>query len=259
MDSNHSNEEPVKVIKPPALIFVKEYISDSAYQDTSSRTARREPQDKRIIASPSNLEDNISVKSYPSSISIQDDAPIAIQQNYVVCNKIVEVINRNSFRFTGVVFLCVVSFLSLTLIPYHNVILCPFYWYESIFMLVFGGAPSSFGLIVVQVKMIMEYQDMTAPTIFFKIFLSLAVIHALAHSLVHLLWSFGLGYNAPIPFSLGIDFYVVVVATWVIIWYLFPQNIRSKSTFPDRFKSYVYYMLWTAILPLQISLIFELK
>ena len=115
--------------------------------------------------------------------------------------------------------------------------------YESIFMLVFGGIPSSFGYIVVQVRMILKYQDITRPTIFFKDFLSLAVIHALSHSLVHFLWSFGLGYNSPIPFSLVIDFYAVVVATLVIIWYLFPQNIRSKSTFSDRFKAYVYYIL----------------
>ena len=251
------DEEPIKVIKPPTVIFVKEYKSDSAYQDRSSGTTSSEPQDERILVSPSTLEDNISVKSYPSSTSIPDNAPIAIHQNSLTSKNIVEVIDQNCFRFVWVVFLCVLSFLSLTLIPYHNVILCPFYWYESIFMHVLGGIPSCFGLIVVQVKMMMEYQEITRPTIFFKFFLPLAVIHTLAHGLVHLVWSFGLGYNDPIPFSLGIDFYVTVLAAWVIIWYLFPQDIRSKSTFPDRFRAYVYYMLWATILPLQISIIFE--
>ena len=251
------DEEPIKVIKPPTVIFVKEYKSDSAYQDTSSGTTSSEPQDERILVSPSTLEDNISVKSYPSSISIPDNEPIAIHQNSLISKNIVEAINQNCFRFVWVVVMCVLSFLSLTLIPYHNVILCPFYWYEPIFSQVFGGIPSTFGLIVVQVKMIMDYQDIARPTIFFKFFLSLAVIHTLAHCLVHSLWSFGLGYNAPIPFSLAIDFYVTVLAAWIIIWYLFPQNIRSKSTFPERFRAYVYYMLWITILPLQISIIFE--
>ena len=257
MDSNHMDEEPIKVIKLPTVIFVKEYKSDSAYQDTSSRTTSSEPQDERILVSPSTLADNISVKSYPGSISTPDNEPIEIPQNSLSSKNSVEVINQNSFRFVCVVFLCVLSFLSLTLVPYHNVILCPFYWYESIFMLVFGGIPSCFGLIVVQVKMIMEYQDITRPTIFFKFFLSMAVIHTLAHVLVHFVWSFGLGYYAPIPFSLGIDFYVSVLAAWVIIWYLFPKEIRSKSRFPARFRAYVYYMLWATILPLQISIIFE--
>ena len=132
MDSNHSNEGPVKVIKPPTFIFVKEYISDSAYQDTSSRATSRKPQDERILVSPSNLEDNISVKSHPCSICIPDNAPIVIQQNHLISKTSVEVINQNRFRFAWVVFLCALSFLSLTIIPYHNVILCPFYWYESV-------------------------------------------------------------------------------------------------------------------------------
>ena len=71
------------------------------------------------------------------------------------------------------------------------------------------------------------------------------------------MWSFGLGYTAPIPFSLAFDFYATVLAAWVIIWYLFPQDIRSKQSFPGRFRAYVYYMLWITILPLQISIIFE--
>ena len=257
MDSNQMDEEPIKVIKPPTVILVKEYKIDSADQDTSSRPTNSEPQDERILVSPSTLADDVSVERYSSSISTPDNPPIAIHLHSLISKNFVELINQNCFLFVWVVFLCVLSFLSFTLIPYHNVILCPFYWYESIFMLVFGGAPSCFGLIMVHVKMIMEYQDIWRPPTFFKFFLSLAVIYILAHCLVHSLWSFGLGYNAPIPFSLAIDFYVVVLAACVIIWYLFPKNIRSKSTFPDRFRAYVYYMLWATILPLQISIIFE--
>ena len=151
------DEEPIKVIKPPTVILVKEYKIDSADQDTSSRPTNSKPQDERILVSPSTLADDISVISYPSSISTLDNAPIAIHLYSLIRKNIVELINQNSFQFVWVVFLCVLSFLSLTLIPYHNVILCPFYWYESIFMLVFGGIPSCFGLIVVQVKTITEY------------------------------------------------------------------------------------------------------
>ena len=186
------DEEPIKVIKLPTVILVEEYKIDSADQDTSSRPTSSEPQDERILVSPSILADDISVNSYPSSISTPDNAQITIHLHSHICKKIVELINQNSVIFIWIVFLCVLSFLSITLIPYHNVVLCPFYWYESIFMLVFGGIPSCFGLIVVQVKTLMEFQDVTRPTIFFNFFMSLAVILTLVHSLVHLLWSFGL-------------------------------------------------------------------
>ena len=135
-------------MNPSRVIYVKEYKSDSAYQDTSSRTTCSEPQDERILVSPLNLADNISVGSYPSSITIPDNAPGLINQHSLIIKNILEVINRNSFRFVSVVFLCVLSFLSLTLIPYHNVILCPFYWYEAIFKLAFGAIPSCICLFI---------------------------------------------------------------------------------------------------------------
>ena len=156
MESNNLNQAPMIAMNPPRVIYVKEYKSDSAYQDTSSRTTCSEPQDERILVSPLNLADNISERSYPISISIQDNAPGLINRNSSIIKHIIEVIDRNSLRFVWVVFLCVLSFLSLALIPYHNVILCPFYWYEAIFTSAFGALPSCICLIVVQVEMIMD-------------------------------------------------------------------------------------------------------
>ena len=255
MDTNNVTEDPV--IQNPRIIFVKEYKSNSAYHGTHIEKSSTKPKDERILVTPLNLEDDISVSSFKSSNSLEDNEPIESDRNSEIISKFVCLITPNRIRFVLVVFLCIMSFLSLTLIPYHNVILLPFYWYESIFILVFGAIPCCFGLLVVQAKMILEFQDITRPTIIFKFFLSWAVIYAAVHSIVHVIWSFGLGYNSPIPFSLGINFYLTVAASWTIIWYLVPQNIKSNSTFPDRFKAYIYYMLWATILPLQISILFE--
>ena len=255
MDTNNMKEDPVS--QNPRIIFVKEYKSNSAYHGTHIEKSSTKPKDERILVTPLNLEDDISVSSFKSSNSLEGNEPIESDRNSEIISKFVGLISPDRIRFVLVVFLCVMSFLSLTLIPYHNVILLPFYWYESIFILVFGAIPCCFGLLVVQAKMILEYQDITRPTIIFQFFLSWAVIYAAVHSLVHVIWSFGLGYNSPIPFSLGIDFYLTVAASWTIIWYLVPQNIKLNSTFPDRFKAYVYYILWTSTVPIQISIIFE--
>ena len=256
MGTNDLNEDP-SFIRTPRVIFVKEYKSDSAYQSKNVEATSSKPKDERILVTPLNLEDDVSVSSFKSSNSLDDNEPIESDHNSEIFRKFMGLISPKRIQFVLVAFLCILSFLSLTLIPYHNVILFPFYWYESIFILVFGAIPCCFGLLVVQVKMTMEYQDITRPTIIFNFFLAWAVIYAVVHSLVHLLWSFGLGYNAPIPFSLGIDFYLTIAASWTIIWYLVPENIRSNSTFPDRFKAYIYYTIWTSTVPVQISIIFE--
>ena len=255
MNSNDLNDDQLK--RTPRVIFVKEYKSDPAYQTSNIKRISTEKKDDRILVSPLKLQDDINNRSFHRSISLPVNESNESNQNSIIVRKLVDVIDRRSFGIISVVSLCIMSFLSLTLIPYHNVVLFPFYWYESILILVCGAIPCCFGLFVVQVKMIMEYQDITRPTIIFKFFVLWVVIYTLVHCLVHLLWSFGLGYNDPIPFSLGIDFYLTVLASWTIIWYLVPQNIRSNSTFPDRFRAYVCYILWTSTVPVQISVIFE--
>ena len=84
------DEEPIKVIKPPTVILVKEYKIDSADQDTSSRPTNSEPQDERILVSPSTLADDVSVISYPTSISTLDNAPIAIHLYSLISKNVIK-------------------------------------------------------------------------------------------------------------------------------------------------------------------------
>ena len=103
--------------------------------------------------------------------------------------------------------------------------------------------------------MILEYQEITKFTIMFKLFLLWAVLYALVHSLVHLSWSFGFGYNSPVPFSIIINFYLTLIASFLVLYYLFPKDIRSKETFPGRFKAYICYMLYASIVIVQITIV----
>ena len=134
MDTNNVTEDPV--IQNPRIIFVKEYKSNSAYHGTNIENCNTKPKDERILVTPLNLEDDISINSFKSSNSLEDNEPIESDRNSEIISKFVGLITPNRIRFVLVVFLCIMSFLSLTLIPYHNVILLPFYWYESIFILV---------------------------------------------------------------------------------------------------------------------------
>ena len=270
------NEEPIKEIGSPEIIFVKEYLNSSKQQTTRNKISRDELMNEGVTLSPLYLEDNVSVRSFQSVPSRQDDPinddliiddPVikaildqqSMEQEEISSfkAKLSEFINTKSFVFFGAFLVCILSFLSLTLIPYHNVILFPYYWCESISINVLGAIPSCVGVFTVQVKMIFEYQDMTRPVVVIKLFLLLAMNFAFTHSLVHLLWAFSLGYNSPIPFSLFIDFYLVFITSWSAIWYLFPRSIRSNSTCGNRFKAYFFYILWCANVTDLTSIVFE--
>ena len=255
MDTNSLNEEPCMVIGASRIIYVKEYNKEFANQVVNIDTRNDETKDDRISINPSDLEDIVSRRSNDTINSVSNNSSNEIQQDFSIREKFVEILNRNGVQFTGVVSLCVLSFLSLTLIPYHNVILFPFYWYEPIFIHTLGAIPCCVGVFIMQVKMILEYQDITKFTIMFKLFLLWAVLYALVHSLVHLSWSFGFGYNSPIPFSIAIDFYLTLIASFLVLFHLFPQDIRSKETFPGRFKAFVCYMLYASTVPVQITIV----
>ena len=265
------NEEPIQVIESPKVIFVKEYLNGSNQQTTRSMISRGGLVDERLSLSPFYLEDNLSVRSFQSAPSCLDnpqiDDPVidavldqqSIEQEEISSFKVKlsEFINRKDVKFFGALSVCILSFLSLTLIPYHNVILFPYYWYESISIYILGAVPSCVGVFAIHVKMIFDYEDMTRPSVIMKIFLLWTIALAFTHSLVHLLWSFCLGYNSPIPFSLFIDFYFAFITSWTGIWYLFPRNIRSNPTFCNRFKAYFLYVLWCANVTDLTSIVFE--
>ena len=65
----------------------------------------------------------------------------------------------------GKIAVCVVSFVSITLIPYHDVVRFNEYWYESIFHWIFGALPCYVGVVVTRFKMMFEdYAKSVIPT-----------------------------------------------------------------------------------------------
>ena len=253
--ANSSNEVPCIVIGASRIIYVKECNNESSNQVTYIDNRSDETKDERISINPSDLEGIDSCSSNHSVNSAPDDKSNEAQQDLSIGEKFVEIINRKSVQLTGVVSLCVLSFLSVTLIPYHNVTLFPFYWFEPILIHTLGAIPCCVGVFIIQIKMILKSQEITQFTIIVKIFLLWAVLYALVHSLVHLSWSFGFGYNSPVPFSIAINFYLTLIASCLVLYYLFPKDMRSKETFPGRFKAYVCYMLYASTVPVQITIV----
>ena len=271
MESNDLDEEqhnlpnvPVPSVSgTPRIIFVKEYINESTDNDTDSSISRIISKDDRISLNPSHLEESISVSSFNSTISHPGNVQIEEENNgqneteesNPNVRKFLDVLNADNFQFLVVVAICILSFLSMVLIPYHNVILFPFYWYEAIPIGVLGAIPCGFGVSVFHIKMLLEYQDITRPIILLKVFLLFAIFYALSHVVAHLSWSFGLGYNSPIPFSLGIDVTFSSFTSVAVMWYALQQNIKVK--YQDRYKAFIHYLLLASAIPVVAPMIIE--
>ena len=255
-----TNEDSCKVTAIPQVIMVKEYPDGESHQATCGKLSKRLSQLSlkvhRASPCPLLLEDAYSIRSDHDTSSVPDDSVIDIEQTSSMVERFSDVINRTNFQLFGAICFCAASFLSLTLGPYHNVILFPYYWYEYIFTYMFGVLPCTVGNVIVHVKMILEYQGVTRRTLIFKLFLTWTILFVLCHSLGHILWSVYLGYVSPMPFVLFFDFYLVFPTSWIVVWRLFPENMRCNAIFCNRLKADIWYMLWASTIPLQIAVMF---
>ena len=163
-------------------------------------------------------------------------------------------------KHIGKIVVCVLSFVSLTLIPYHDVVKLKEYWYESIFHWIFGALPCYVGVVVTRFKMMFEdYAKSVIPTSsMLQIYFSAVVAFILSFILRHLIWSGYLEYNSPTPFQLFIDGYISILAFWVALWYKLPEDLRSNILLRSRLISYCWFALWSSSLPLQILVLLKM-
>ena len=279
MNTDHLNIEPNRVLDTPDIIYLKDYpiIRSTTITPTIQRKSINQMfKDERVSLSPFYLEDTISIRSNQSSPSGPDG--LAIYQNpdqrsiefedisendREIKNRVIDkatyLVSRKSVQVIGVITLCVSSFLSITLIPYHNVILFPSYWYEAIAILELGGRPGYFGLLLVHGKMILEYQEVMKPSLIVTTYVVIFLLGVVIKTCEHLLWTLGMGYNSPIPFSLAIDSFFAWFVCLMIGRYILSKSIRFSEdpAFRKRVKAYVIYTFWCGNVPGIISSVFE--
>ena len=163
-------------------------------------------------------------------------------------------------KHIGKIVVCVMSFVSITLIPYHDVVKFNEYWYESIFHWILGALPCYIGVVLTRFKMMFEdYGKSVIPTSsILQIYFSAIATFILSFVLRHLIWSEYLKYNSPTPFQLFIDGYFSILAFWIVLWYKLPEDLRTEIPLRSRLISYCWFALWSSSLPLQVLVLLKM-
>ena len=141
----------------------------------------------------------------------------------------------------------------IPLIPHHNVIEHPEYWYEIIFLSLgffFLYAINN----VVSSEMVLGYSHANRTRVLVILFISTTVTTITLLLLVYLLWSHGLGYNYPMPFVGLFILYVVVMVLYITFWNIFPNSQRKQPVFRKRLKYFFAYLFWCLFLAFQVQL-----
>ena len=220
---SNSNADPCNPIGIPQILEVKGYFEDASSQENDVEISHEIMVDDSA-SNGSHIDDTNSISiDYDASVTSESNVVDNGQNHYTmsICNDTWEHVNWN---LLGAVSLSIFSFLSIALIPYHNVILHPYYWYESIFPGITGFAPWFVGVVSLQITRVLQFEKIRSPSVIFQLGIAMSISFAISHSFVHLSWSYYLGYE-------------------------FPKHLRSDSTFRDRIIAYFCFELWCILVP----------
>ena len=166
-------------------------------------------------------------------------------------------INKVDYKnvFTVVLFLlcCILLSAPTILIPQHDAIMNPEYWYEGMVNFHLTYPLHWLCIVYMNNKSLLRIEFLVS-------FKSLAILYIvtvlsfdITYTTAYLIWTFALGLNWPLPF-LGMVSYVGVMAFLITLWFQFPQDMRLDPEGRKKIKAFLSLGLWVVIVSLQYQL-----
>ena len=149
----------------------------------------------------------------------------------------------NGFYGALALLLCVTSSFPITLIPVHDNVINPKYWYEVII-----SYPSQTFMIaasfVVRAQTIFNCFNKTMTRIILDLgcssFLSAVVVCCLLHSV----WTGILNYLEPFPWKCVCMGYICSTVLAIRFWFAFPKELIQDQSFRNRRRAFFLYLAW---------------
>ena len=144
----------------------------------------------------------------------------------------------NGFYILAALGICIMYSCLLLIIPQHDVIQHPQYWYELIF--IFTSVYPVYSVLGILQDCYISFGTKSILTIrsACNLFLAVALGFNVPYCLMYLIWTIGLGYKPPIPFAV-LCCYPMVIAFGIVTWFQFPKAMRIDRTFRRRLQVYL--------------------
>ena len=160
------------------------------------------------------------------------------------------------YLFYGVLSVLItwVSISPFSLIPVHNIVLYPNYWYEFPLQL-FGYGPLLSAFIILHCSYWMNIDNIKKTRHFSIMCLIAYVGMTILYPTGYIIWTDVLHYQYPIPFNGYLYWYTILICLYVTLWFQFPVDWRNNDAFRKRLKSFLIAILCNQIITLQYSII----
>ena len=133
--------------------------------------------------------------------------------------------------------LCVLFSSPVLLLPQHNSIINPDYWYE---IMIVGCL--SFGLTqtfdtMMACKLYFKVDSMISLRVFTYLYLIGAISWIFAYSMTYLVWTVLCGYNHPLPLSLAVV-YIWFLVQYIALYVLFTRELSIRDEFRKKIRAF---------------------
>lgn len=135
------------------------------------------------------------------------------------------------------------SCFTVTLLPAHNVLTSPEYWYEII-MPTSTHCLFAATLITIYLKIALNPFNKSTIMVAIDLFSCAMIAQIFGYSIIHIIWTTTLGYFEPFPGRQLIVAYLFLFAIYARIWKVFSLEKRGDPKFERRCKFSVLHGLW---------------
>ena len=159
-------------------------------------------------------------------------------------DNIQEVSHWNSLYFFGILAVVCLNAAILFLIPRHNSIFYPEFWYETLIYIVIGNHTRRSASHILELFIFTNQQDLLKKSHYLKVFLTCSLSFAVPYCISYLVWTIWLGKNHPLP-NLGLfDILGDLSINVVSFWFFFSPVLRKQETIMRQAKAFLVYRLW---------------
>ena len=159
---------------------------------------------------------------------------------------------RNGVYLILILFISTIYSSLFLLMPQHNFIDEPQYWYELLFIFVILG-PFLMVLTNLQIcHLTLKIPSMMSTRTVLLLCLSTTMGFAIPFSISNIVWNSYLGYNHQNHFFL-LSILSMLFIFYSVLWYEIPLNLRKDDTFRKRIYNFMLMMIWFFLMTLQFK------
>ena len=159
----------------------------------------------------------------------------------------------NGFYGILLIVLCVIFASPILLLPQHNVITSPQYWYEGIITGCLSFVLSLTLDTLIALKFYFKIGDIISIRLFLYLYIAASIAAVIPYTLSYLIWSTILGFYPPMPFILLLG-YIQFLVQYLTLYFLFPKHLATEQEFQKKVLAFIFSRFMVMFVDMQYTI-----